>query len=177
MIAFITDWTSFRYCPKCGSGDMQFNGKKLFCRACGFTYFFNTATAVCALIQDTQGRLLVVTRAQNPGQGTLDLPGGFVDPGETTEQALHREIQEELGVNITHCQYFASAPNTYPYRGVKYPTCDNAFQCQIDHPECIQATDDISDAQFIAPNDIIVKDFGMRSIQKIVAQFLQKNLP
>ena len=71
MPEFITDWSSFRYCPKCGSGDMRFHGKKLFCRACSFTYYINPALAVGALIVDDQDRLLVVTRGNAPAQGDI----------------------------------------------------------------------------------------------------------
>lgn len=173
MLDFTTDWSSFRYCPKCGSGDMRFHGKKLHCRACGFTFYINPALAIAALIVDDQDRLLVVTRAHEPAKGTWDLPGGFADPGESAEEVLKREIQEELGVNITTCHYVASAPNIYPYLGVRYHTTDLAFHCQVDYPDRIQAADDITDAEFIPFSEIDLERFGMPSIRKIVAEFLK----
>lgn len=173
MPEFITDWRSFRYCPKCGSGDMRFQGKKLFCRACSFTYYINPALAVGALIVDEQDRLLVVTRGNEPARGTWDIPGGFADAGETAEQTLDREIQEELGVNVVSRSYFATAPNVYPYLGVTYHTIDVVFRCQVDHPERIKAADDVAATEFVARSELQIEKFGMISIQQIIAEFLR----
>jgi len=173
MPEFITDWTSFRYCPKCGSGDMRFHGKKLFCRACSFSFYINPALAVGALIEDDQRRLLVVTRGNDPAKGTWDIPGGFADAGETAEETLCREIHEELGVQVVSHVYFATAPNIYPYLGVTYHTIDVVFRCQVDHPERIRAADDVAAAQFMPRSELAVEKFGMISIQQIIAQFLE----
>ena len=57
-----------------------------------------------------QDEVLVAVRARNPGKGLLDLPGGFVDPGESLEVALYRELQEELGFDMAGqlCRYLGS---------------------------------------------------------------------
>lgn len=47
-----------------------------------------------------------------------DMPGGFVDPDESLEGSLGRELQEELGVEATSFKYIASNPNRYDYGGV-----------------------------------------------------------
>ena len=48
-----------------------------------------------------RGRLLTVRRARDPEKGTLDLPGGFVDPEETVDDAVRRELREETGLEAT----------------------------------------------------------------------------
>jgi ADP-ribose pyrophosphatase YjhB (NUDIX family) len=173
MPEFITDFRSFRYCPKCGSGDMRFHGKKLFCRACSFTYYINPALAVGALILDAQDRLLVVTRGNEPAKGSWDIPGGFADAGETAEQTLCREIQEELGVQVIAHTYFGTAPNIYPYKGVTYHTIDVVYRCRVDHPERIRPADDVAAAAFVQRSELEVHRFGMISIQQIIARFLE----
>ncbi|WP_170837516.1 NUDIX hydrolase [Actinopolyspora xinjiangensis] len=56
---------------------------------------------VGAVIHDQHGRLLLIKRANDPGQGEWSLPGGKVAPGEDDETALRREIAEETGLSAT----------------------------------------------------------------------------
>ncbi|CAM00384.1 ADP-ribose pyrophosphatase YjhB (NUDIX family) [Saccharopolyspora erythraea NRRL 2338] len=56
---------------------------------------------VGAVIHDPQGRLLLVKRAREPGRGKWSLPGGKVEPGETDQMAVHREVLEETGLSVT----------------------------------------------------------------------------
>ena len=56
----------------------------------------------------------------------LDLPGGFVDENERLEEALQREVKEELGISIDNWKYLTSQANRYLYKGIAYPTCDGA---------------------------------------------------
>jgi len=122
----------FNYCPACGSGDISFGDmKKVRCRSCSFTYYHNVAAAV-AVILEYDKKIVLIERAKDPGKGKLDLPGGFVDPKESAEEAVKREIQEELRINLRQPGYLGSYPNIYKYDGVTYHTCDLFFYCKID---------------------------------------------
>lgn len=143
--------------------------------------FVNASCAVAAIITDQQGRILLTRRAHEPWKGCLDLPGGFVDPGETAEEALHRELMEELNVRITIVNYFCSAANEYEYAGVIVPTIDLAYICTIDHrPQPnnnneafgIVPSDDVSSIEWLAKADIDLNAIPSPSIRNIIKQYL-----
>ncbi|MBL8002472.1 MAG: NUDIX hydrolase [Flavobacteriales bacterium] len=58
------------------------------------------ALTVDAVVTDARGRVLVMERGTGPFRGSWVLPGGYVDPGETVEQACIREVREELGLAV-----------------------------------------------------------------------------
>ena len=105
----------FLFCPKCGAKALRPHGPQGYCcSACAFEFFLNVAAAAAGLIVNANRELLVCVRAKDPAKGTLDLPGGFIDPNETAEEGICREIREELNLEVTGCQYFCSLPNQYP---------------------------------------------------------------
>ena len=122
----------FNYCPACGSSDIIFDDtKKISCRDCSFTYYHNVAAAVGAILECDK-KIVLIERATNPGKGKLDLPGGFVDPKESAEEAIKREIKEELRIDVRELEYLGSYPNIYKYEDVLYHTCDLFFYSKID---------------------------------------------
>ena len=62
----------------------------------------NPSLAVNAILTDSTGRVFLVRRNKQPFKGELSLPGGFVDYDESAEQALNRELREELGIEVSH---------------------------------------------------------------------------
>jgi NAD+ diphosphatase len=163
------------HCPQCSAKEFKrAMPKKFLCEGCGFELFMNASAAVCALITDDRNRLLVTVRARQPAQGQLDLPGGFVDPGETAEQAIRREVKEELGLNVETLSYFCSEANTsYVYGGVDYQTLDLAFTCQVQTPSLARAADDVHAVHFASLENIEPQEFGFVSIRKIVQRFCE----
>jgi len=161
------------YCPACGTPGLEYIQKQFHCPACHLELFFNPGTAVCAIILNPQGRLLVTIRAHEPKQGTWDLPGGFVDPGETAEHAIRREIREELSVELQNITYLCSAANShYHYKGITYQTTDLAFIGTIQYPERIEAKDDVQDYKWVALEDIDLAVFGFDSMRQIVTHYM-----
>jgi 8-oxo-dGTP diphosphatase len=59
-----------------------------------------TVRCVGGIAFDHQGRLLLIRRVNDPGSGQWSLPGGRVEPGETDEQAVIRELREETGLDV-----------------------------------------------------------------------------
>ena len=145
---------SFVHCPRCARASLARHGERaLRCADCGFLCYFNCAAAVAALLLH-QGRLVLGVRAREPRKGMLDLPGGFVEFGETAEDALRREVMEELNLEIARPAYLGSAPNDYAYAGILYKTTDLLFVCDMDDISAIRAGDDVADYRLADPRGI-----------------------
>lgn len=163
----------FRFCPVCGSPEFnQNNGKSKRCDACGFVMYVNPASAVGVFLLNNAGELLVCERAKEPCKGTLDLPGGFVDEYETAEQAVIRELEEELGILVTGAEYRFSLPNEYTYSGWTLPTLDMFYVVRLPGGAVPVPADDVSACYFLSPDKIDAGLFGLSSMKLAVSRFL-----
>lgn len=164
------------FCPNCG--EKQFNNmqkNEYCCMSCNFIYFHNVAAAVSAIIL-FENNVLVTVRALEPGKGKLDLPGGFVDPQESLEVALSRELYEELGIQVTHPEYFQSFANPYSYEGIEYSTVESVFVVRLNQrPELDVELAEISDIRWIPTVSIEPLKFAFPSTQQALIRFF--NLP
>ena len=93
---------SHRHCPDCGAALDERATWPRPCAPCGRMHFLNP-TPVAVLLIPVDGGLLAVRRAIPPGLGQLSLPGGYVDLGETWQQAAAREALEETGIMLEAC--------------------------------------------------------------------------
>ena len=165
----------FRYCPKCGSEYFEINSfKSKHCSSCGFTYYQNPSSSTAAFILNAKGELLVVRRAKEPAKDTLDLPGGFVDNGETAEEGILREIKEETGLEVQQVEYLFSIPNIYRYSGMDIHTLDMFYLCHVEEDE-VRPADDVAECMWIPLGKVYVERFGLHSIRQAVHTFLQRN--
>ncbi|WP_204150977.1 NUDIX domain-containing protein [Leptolyngbya sp. CCY15150] len=166
-----------RYCPACGQPTFASNSPKSYhCSSCEFVLFLNPSAAV-AVIVECDRHLLMAVRGAAPGQGMLDLPGGFVDPQETAEQALARELQEELGLTGVQPQYFASFPNIYPYRGIVYQTTDLIYTLALSDRPYLEAADDVAQVVWIHRDELVMDKIAFSSIRQAVGAYLNQVCP
>ena len=163
---------TFNYCPYCGLEGIAFDRIKEFhCPSCKFTYFHNVAAAAGTILE-CGGKIVLVKRKQEPGRGLLDLPGGFVDPGESAEDALRREIMEELGLEMVSARFLCSHPNTYEYMGVRYATMDLGFVCDIaDLKAPVSFSSEVRQVVFVPVAEIDLSQFGFPSAARIVERY------
>ena len=158
--------SSFSYCPRCGQKGLEHvHGRAIHCPSCDLTYFHNVASAVACFVLDEAGRLLTVRRARDPEKGTLDLPGGFVDPEETVDDAVRRELREETGLEATEVRLLFSIPNVYPYSGVDVYTADLFYLTRVKSFDGATAMDDAGELVIVDPADLHPETFGLRSIR------------
>lgn len=160
------------YCAKCGKASfVNVHANQYQCRECEFTYFHNVAAAVSAIIS-LHGKVLFTRRAVDPGMGKLDLPGGFVDPGESLEQALLRELKEELSFEADKVNYLFSFANPYRYRKVEYHTLESVFEICLSAPPNFQTEkQEISEISWKIPAQIEQSELAFVSTKQAIAAY------
>lgn len=104
---------------------------------------------VDCVLRDAQGRILLIRRKNPPFQGQYALPGGFVDIGETVEQACLREIREETGVTLSQSDLGMVGVYSDPSRDPRGHTVSVAFKADIPDGTVPQAGDDAATADVI----------------------------
>lgn len=165
----------FSFCPKCGHKGFVYDGVKAFnCMDCKFCFFINASTAVAVIVQLPDNRIILTKRKFDPRAGTFDLPGGFVDTMESAEDAVRREIFEELGIKVVTLEFLSSHPNEYVYRNISYFTCDLAFICPVQDISKMKAADDVAEAMLVHPGNIDFATISFPSIVSILKTYLKK---
>jgi NAD+ diphosphatase len=162
------DWDrTHQFCGRCGTPTrMRAQERARECPACGLIVYPRIAPAVMCLIR--RGRDILLARSPRFLPGMYSALAGFVEPGESLEQCLAREVFEETGVRIANARYFASQPWPFPH------SLMIAFVADYAGGEITPAPDEIEDAQWFdidalpkLPNRISI---ARRLIDGVVAE-------
>jgi NAD+ diphosphatase len=104
---------SHRFCAVCGApSDLKDAGWQRRCATCGASHFPRTDPAVIMMI--TKGNRLLLGRSPGWPEGMYSTLAGFMEPGETVEKAVRREVAEETGVQVGAVRFIASQPWPFP---------------------------------------------------------------
>ena len=110
----LTEWEgNTHYCGRCGkemAPAEEINARK--CPGCGMLVFPRISPAVITLVE-RDGQVLLA-RSTRFTANVYSVLAGFVEPGETLEDAVHREIEEEVGIQVRNVRYFGSQPWPFP---------------------------------------------------------------
>lgn len=170
--------SDFRFCPRCGAATFaDYDARAKRCAACGFTFYHNASAATVAVILNRRRELLVARRAFDPGKGMLGLPGGFVDPGESLEAGLRREIAEETYSVLAAFRYLFSLPNVYRYSNFDVHTVDAFFLCRVADESVVRAGDDAAALSWMPLDALQPADFGLESIRRGLERLLREGFP
>ncbi len=145
---------TFKFCTKC-RGELETSDGYKKCPNCGKHYYFNGIPTVTIVVVNGKQEVLLTKRAIEPFKGWWDLPGGFVEEGETLEQAVARELMEETGLVVTsNIQYLGSYTEDYPHRDEIHPVVAGVFKTEVNDAAKVEVADDVSDYQFVKLKDL-----------------------
>ena len=135
--AAATGWHLFlwydtaRHCGRCGEKlAPSATERAMLCPACKAVHY--PRIAPCVIVAVTSGEKLLLTRYARPGAKNLVLVAGFVEAGETAEEAARREVMEETGLKVKHLRYFGSQP--WGFSG----TLARGYVAELDGPDEIR---------------------------------------
>ncbi len=120
----LIDWDrSHQFCGRCGARTAAHATERVrVCPACKLSSYPRVAPAVMALIK--REKQLLLARSPHFPPGMYSALAGFVEPGESLEQCLAREVEEEVGVRIRNTRYFASQSWPFPHSLMIAFVCD-----------------------------------------------------
>ncbi len=164
---------SHRFCALCGhESDMAMAGWQRDCPSCGGHHFPRTDPVVIMLI--THGNSVLLGRSPGWPEGMYSCLAGFVEPGETIEAAVRREVFEEAGVRVGTVRYLSSQPWPFP--------SSLMFGCQGDALDTKLTIDptEIEDARWVSREDIACAFAGdhpeiLPARKGAIAHFLLEN--
>jgi NAD+ diphosphatase len=112
----LVDWDrTNQFCGRCGASTaVRTAERSRECPACGLIAYPRLAPAVMAMVKREPDEVLLA-RSHRFAPGMYSALAGFVEPGETLEQCLEREVLEEVGVRVKNVRYFASQPWPFPH--------------------------------------------------------------
>ncbi len=169
--AALTQWHRAEpFCPRCGGPTRVINGGfGRHCDVCQQAHFPRTDPAVIVAVMDAKGRLLL--GGQEAWGNRVSVLAGFVEVGESLEQAIYREISEEVDVDLSEVRYFGSQPWPFP-RSIMVGFFARARSTEI----CVDA-DEISHAEWYTREQLTEKldsgDLALPGRASIASRMIQ----
>lgn len=144
----ILEWDrTHRFCGRCGAATrLRARERALECPECGLLSFPRVSPAIIVLI--SKEREFLLARSPRFPKGMRSVIAGFAEPGETLEEAVMREVREEVGIEVRDVRYFGSQPWPFPHSLMVGFTASHASG-EI----CIDG-DEIEDAAWYTPDDL-----------------------
>ena len=156
------------FCSRCGAPTSRHETHEaMACHACGQLQFARLAPAVIVLVE--RGREMLLGRSPHFPPGVYSTIAGFVEPGESLEECVHREIEEEVGVRVDNLRYFGSQPHPFPHSLMLGFVADWAGgEVRIDR-------DELEDAGWFAPGGLPELPHPMSIARALIEDFLARS--
>ena len=164
----IAQWArTHRYCGVCAGPMRRADGERAMkCPACGNTAYPRISPAMMVLVKRGPAILLAHNAAAPPGR--MSALAGFLEPGESIEDAIHREVEEEVGLKVKDLRYFASQSWPVPH------SLMIAFTAEYAGGEITLHDQEIDEARWFGPGDALPQLSPPQSISRAL---IDANLP
>lgn len=163
----IAEWArTHRFCGACGNPTSPLGGERAMkCAACGHSTYPRISPAMMVLVR--RGREILLAR-HNRGPGRYTALAGFLEAGESIEDAVHREVGEEVGLRVRDLRYFASQSWPFPH------SLMIAFTAEYAGGEVRIEPAEIAEARWFGPGDAL-PELSIR--QSVARALIDANLP
>lgn len=144
------------YCYICANKLEQKSDHSWNCSSCDYVQY-ESPKPCGEIILYRDGKILAAERGQDPDRGKYDFPGGFIEAGETFEQGILREAQEELHVeagSVGPITRLASFPSKYVYGPEVYDLIVEVYVAQLASDAEIIVDDDVASVRWIGESEI-----------------------
>ena len=144
----IVEWErNHRFCGRCGSRtERQPAELSRTCPVCGLQQFPRISPAVIVRVE--RGDQILLARSPHFAPGVYSTLAGFVEPGESLEETVRREIKEEVGIAVTNLRYFGSQPWPFPH------SLTIGFVADYESGEITPQEGEIEDARWFTVDDL-----------------------
>jgi NAD+ diphosphatase len=143
----IADWArTHQFCGVCAQPMTMTAGERAMKCACGHVAYPRISPAMMTLVRRGEAILLARSVAVPPG-GRMSALAGFLEPGESVEDAIHREVREEVGIDVRDIRYFGSQSWPFPN------SLMIAFTAEYAGGEIRVDTTEIAEARWFGPHD------------------------
>ncbi len=168
----ISNWArTHRFCGACGTATVHVAGERCVkCPACGFMAYPRISPAMMVLIR--RGDSILLARHKTSPAPFFTALAGFVEAGESVEEAIHREVFEEVGLKVRNIAYFGSQPWPFPH------SLMIAYTAEFDSGEITIDEAEIAEARWFGPDDALPKiPFGVSIASDLIRAHLPGTLP
>jgi NAD+ diphosphatase len=164
----LADWArTHRFCGVCGEPTAKAPGERAMKCRCGHVAYPRISPAMMVLVK--RGTAILLARnVAVPAGGRMSALAGFLEPGESIEDAVHREVREEVGLEVKDLRYFASQSWPYPH------SLMIAFTAEYAGGDLALDPNEIADARWFSPGDRLPELSPPQSISRAL---IDANLP
>lgn len=165
----IVEWfRTHQYCGKCGKRTIEQDADRaMVCESCEISSYPRLSPSIIVLVH--RGREVLLARNHRFPDGMYSTLAGFVEPGESIEETLIREVEEEVGIVVKNLQYLGSQPWPFPNSLML------GFHAEYDSGDIKLQEEEIADAQWFSIDKLPAIPGKIAISRWLIDDFLSKN--